>query len=165
MEANGGGTPGVIKCGLTTDATVGNPIQQFESSENAQTTAWQHLALTWSSGEQLQLYINGILDTPSDNRPGTVGVTTGITTLIVGKGGKDQANDAGWNGLIDDVRIYGYALSHSEILSVVGLTDLYVPVPSSAEIHDNEAQGSRVINFKDYSGLLDNWLVEIKYPQ
>ncbi|MBN2271478.1 MAG: LamG domain-containing protein, partial [Sedimentisphaerales bacterium] len=160
----------VIKCGVTTTSPVGQPIQQIESSEYAQTTAWQHLALTWSTGEQLKLYINGVLDTPTANRPGTYGVTTGATKLIVGKGGKDNAVDLGWNGLIDDVQIYNYALSPAEITTVrnggaIAPKPVHYPVPSSAEIYEGEAQGGRVINFKDYTELMDNWLLEIKYPQ
>jgi len=168
--ANGGGTPSVIKCGVTTTATVGNAIQQLESSEYAQTTAWQHLALTWSTGEQLKLYIDGALDTPTANRPGTVGVTTGATKLIVGKGGKGNVAGGGWNGLIDDVQIYNYALSATEIATVkaggaIAPKPVHYPVPSPAEIHEGEAQGSRAVNFKDYAELLDNWLFEIKYPR
>ena len=166
--ATGGGVS-VIKCGVTTTSAVGQPIQQIESSEGSQTTAWQHLALTWSTGEELKLYIDGVLDTPSNNRPGTYGVTTGVTKLIVGKGGKDNAVDLGWNGLIDDVQIYNHALSAAEIATVkaggaIAPKSVHYPVPSSADVHE-EAPGSGVINFKDYSELMDSWLVEVKYPQ
>jgi len=136
----------VIKCGVTTTSAVGEPIQQLESSEYAQTTAWQHLALTWSTGEQLKLYIDGVLDTPTQN------------------------DDQGWYGLIDDVQIYNHALSAAEIATVkAGGTipdkDIHYPVSSPAEIYEGEALGSRVVNFKDYAELMDSWLLEMKYPR
>ncbi len=169
-EGGNGGGVSVIKCGVTTTSAVGEPIQQLESSEYAQTTAWQHLALTWSTGEQLKLYIDGVLDTPTANRPGTYGVTTGATKLIVGKGGKGNVANGGWNGLIDDVQIYNYALSATEIATVkaggaIAPKPMHYPAPSPAEIHEGEAQGSRAVNFKDYAELMDSWLLELKYPQ
>ena len=35
--------------------------QQLESSSNLQTTEWQHVALVWARGEELQFYVNGEL--------------------------------------------------------------------------------------------------------
>ncbi|MGD8501522.1 MAG: tetratricopeptide repeat protein, partial [Phycisphaerales bacterium] len=47
----GGGT-NLIKCAITSDADEGPPEnpgrQQLESSDNTQTTEWQHIAMTWS---------------------------------------------------------------------------------------------------------------------
>jgi hypothetical protein len=37
-------------------------------------------------------------------------------------------------------------------------------VPSAAELYEGEAEGSRVINFKDYAVLTDRWLEEDLYP-
>jgi hypothetical protein len=110
---HGSGT-NVIKCGVTTSGGS----QQMESSNNAQTTEWQHLVMTWSSGNKVQLYINGKLDTPTSNEESRAGVIVGSTKLLIGKGCKYRASDsddAGWDGLIDDVRVYNYALSDAEI--------------------------------------------------
>ena len=91
----------------------------LEGSDNKQTTAWQHLAVTWTSGEELKLYIDGQLDTPLGVDPPGSGTVTAVTTLIVGKGAKDAAANAGWDGLIDDLRIYSRALSQEEILAII----------------------------------------------
>jgi len=113
----GGGT-NLIKCGVTTDSPEGPPNwpgrQQLESSDNTQTSKWQHLTMTWSSGNLVKLYINGVENTPKWYDPVTVGSLTGYTKLIIAKGGKDIGNMS-WNGLIDDVRIYNYALSPAKI--------------------------------------------------
>jgi hypothetical protein len=159
-----GGTS-LIKCGITsTDGT-----HQYESASGVQTTFWQHVAMTWSAGNDLKLYINGAPDAtgPIDATRG--GTLTGYTQLIVGKGGKDEAANAGWNGLIDDVRIYNFALTDAEIATVkaggsVPSRPLHIPTPSPAEIGGDEAQGSMVINFKDYAVLTDRWLDEDFFP-
>ena len=60
-------------------------------------------ALTWSSGDLVNLYINGVQDTPMWVEPPTVGTLTGCTKLIVGKGGKDIGLIvASWKRTIDD---------------------------------------------------------------
>ena len=98
-----------IKAGITTTGGV----QQIESSSGVQTTNWQHVALSWSSGNQLKLYIDGALNTPSSNDSSTNGSITGATTLFFGKGAKDTSS--GWDGLLDEVRIYNRELSAEEI--------------------------------------------------
>ena len=99
----------VIKAGITT--TGG--IQRLETSNDVQTKSWQHFALTWSSGNELALYIDGELDTPTFNSPETKGKLTDATKLVIGKGEKDQGRS--WIGLIDDVRIYDRVLDDAEI--------------------------------------------------
>ena len=99
----------LLKAGITT--TGG--IQRLETASDIQTKSWQHIVLTWSSGNELALYIDGELDTPTFNSPETKGKLTGATKLVIGKGEKDAARS--WNGLIDDVRIYDRVLDDNEI--------------------------------------------------
>ena len=118
--ASGSGT-NLIKCGIT--STGGR--QQLESSSNVQVTDWQHLAMTWCSGDVVRLYIDGIEDTPMWVEPATVGTLSGFTKLIVGKGGKDTRNTS-WNGLIDEVAVFEQKLTSSQVrrLYVHGATSL-----------------------------------------
>ena len=104
------GFSNVIKIGLS----VNGVNQLLESSANIQTTSWQHVAVTWSSGNQFALYLDGSLDTPGYNEPGRVGSLDNATTLFVGKGGKADLT-GGWDGLIDQVRLYDRVLSAAEI--------------------------------------------------
>ncbi|HLB74668.1 MAG TPA: LamG domain-containing protein [Sedimentisphaerales bacterium] len=171
-DAAGSSTGGtsVIKCGATIGTASSETWQEYESAGNVQTTAWQHVALTWSTGNDVKLYINGVEDATGPIQATLVGTTIGYNRVLVGKGCKDTATDIGWNGLIDDVQIYNHALSAAEIATVmaggtIAPKPMHYPVPSSAEIYEGEAQGGRVINFKDYAELMDSWLLEIKYPQ
>jgi hypothetical protein len=119
-DADGGeGDINLIKYGM--EFTSGSEAD--ESSVNIQTTDWQHIAVTTASGAGLKLYINGVLDIPSEDDASETGVIVNCTTLIVGKGGKDEGSNAGWDGLIDDVRIYNYALSYDEVAWLAGRTE------------------------------------------
>lgn len=108
----------VIKVGITVSEGGVNTVRQIESSNDSQTTDWQHLAVTWSSGQALQLYINGELDSPTSGSGAATGVLADFSTVIIGKGGKDVL-DSSWDGLIDELRIYGKALTQQEIRAAV----------------------------------------------
>jgi hypothetical protein len=70
--------------------------------------------MTWSDGGLIRFYINGVEDTPTGrNGPNNAGTVSGCTKLIIGQGGKYAGG--GWDGLIDDVRIYGKALTPEQI--------------------------------------------------
>ena len=109
--ASGGGT-NVIKAGITT--TGGET--SYESASDVQTTEWQHITLTWSSGNQLALYIDSALDESTNNRDAVEGEITNATKFLIGKGGKDA--NASWNGLIDEVHLYNRVLDDAEITSL-----------------------------------------------
>ncbi|HUS73766.1 MAG TPA: LamG domain-containing protein, partial [Sedimentisphaerales bacterium] len=156
------GGENVIKMGLI---TTGGDLQ-LESSENVQTTNWQHLVMTWSSGQEIRLYIDGLEDTPTGRDDGVVGTLTDVEALIVGKGGKDVEAYQGWDGLIDDLRIYDYPLSKEEVayLATNGGAGIHLPIDSPANLSNTEAPGSQWINFRDYSIIAGSWLEKVIWP-
>jgi len=89
-----------------------------------------------------------------------------VTALIVGKGGKDENANQGWDGLIDDVRIYDYPLSDKEVLYLAndGAPTVHYPIVSDAELYDGEAPGNQWINFKDYALIADQYLEKLLWP-
>jgi hypothetical protein len=91
--------------------------QQLEAASGLQTTNWQHVAMTWKGGELIHFYADGKPITPTGQGAANAGTISGCTTLIVGKGGKDLSGNpgTGWNGLIDDVRIYSTVLTAAQI--------------------------------------------------
>ena len=110
LDGLSGNQDNVIKIGLTTTVTG---ITQIESSGSVQTTSWQHITVTWSSGESIKLYLNGELDTLSYDDGTATGTITGLTQFIIGKGPKDESTS--WGGSIDELRIWNRALSEEEI--------------------------------------------------
>jgi hypothetical protein len=123
---------------LSMETTSGN--MQLEASDNTQTTQWQHVALVWSSNDDLQLYINGQLNKPrgTQSRGGTIEATK----LIVGKSVKDVGADDGWDGLVDDVRVYNKVLTADEIKQVMrgDLTLAWNPSPRKGAVNVKQTQ-------------------------
>jgi hypothetical protein len=131
----------VFKMAVTSTLDPNNNYeQQLESSNNSQTTDWQHIAMSWKSANVIRFYINGREDTPSgrtepNDNSGTI---TGCQKLIIGKGSNDQGTTTGWKGMIDDVRIYNIALSENEVKQAMrGESDLaWDPSPANGSTPD-----------------------------
>jgi len=140
IGANFGGS-NLIKTGLTSTPAVGPDWeQQLESSSGVQTTEWQHVAMTWSGGDVIRLYIDGEEDVPNGTSdPNDAGGTiTGCTKLIIGKGARDIGTTSGWKGYIDDVHIYNIVLSAEDITQVMrGESSLaWSPSPANGSTPD-----------------------------
>ncbi len=75
---------------------------------------WHHVAGVYD-GTELRLYIDGTLDA-SAKTSGSIN----INTYPVYIGGNAEQPGREWNGLIDDVRLYNYALSDTEIEALHG---------------------------------------------
>jgi hypothetical protein len=73
---------------------------------------WHHAAGVYD-GEMLYLYVDGKLDV-SSKAAGTI--NTNDQPVYIGENAEQQ--ERFWNGLIDDVRIYNYALSEEEIMTL-----------------------------------------------
>ncbi len=161
---SGGGT-NVFKVGIT--ATDGE--QKIEGSNGMQKTDWQHVAMTWASGTNLTLYLDGVPDTPTYIEPIRYGSLTGYGPLHIGKGCKDNAANLSWAGLIDEVRVYDKALSQAELQSIMaggtGTVSDYHPLNARGELYSGEAQNSRVVNFKDLAVMLSQWLQRQLWPE
>jgi len=109
----GGGTA-VIKGGVGNGPTSGN-FSILETSSDVQSTDWQHLALVWELGAPAQIYIDGVLNTPSDVNGSMAAAISAVDRLWVGRASKFSNGESGWQGQIDDFRIYGRVLAESEI--------------------------------------------------
>lgn len=113
--ASCGNHTNVVELSLATDT---GSIRRV-SANNAITNGWQHLALSWSNGLAPALFINGQLDQPLFRMAALAGTLTNCPQFIVGKGPSDFA--AGWQGLIDDVRVFPQALGAREIGALASL--------------------------------------------
>lgn len=102
----------LIKASIST--SEGNV--SIESSDNVQTSQWQHLALVWKSGENLLLYIDGELDKLAAQSRALNGTINNVGLLRLGIGAKSRT----WDGLMDDFRIYNRALCGDEIRRIHG---------------------------------------------
>ena len=78
--------------------------------------------------------------------------------------GKRNTQASSFPGKVDDARIYNYQLSTGEIMSIVGVDEVYFPLESIANLYDEEPVNSKFINFKDYATLMEEWLYEQLWP-
>jgi hypothetical protein len=99
------------------DAFQGPELQRL-SSKPVALTAWHHVAATWDgdrSASHAHIYINGVL---SDGQgiDGSGNFREGSSpTLSIGN---RRSQDRGFDGLIDDVRVYNRVLTLGEILNL-----------------------------------------------
>jgi hypothetical protein len=86
----------------------------LESRRSIDAGQWHHIVATYD-GRRVALYIDGMLDASC---PAWGRIQTNDYPVCIG----DNAEQPGryWNGLIDDVRIYSYALSEAEIVDLYG---------------------------------------------
>jgi len=75
-------------------------------------------------------------------------------------------------GDIDEVRVYNRVLLHGEIVNLMGVPAgewFYMPVASDADLYEDEPaatslESTRFVNFKDYTFMMQYWLVEQLFP-
>jgi hypothetical protein len=81
---------------------------------NANDGKWHHVVSVYD-GLRMNLYVDGVLDISSE----AVGeISTNARTVLIGANEEATAKgepDRSFDGLIDDVRIYDYALTEAEI--------------------------------------------------
>jgi hypothetical protein len=101
----------------------------------------------------MKIFLNGAL---LGSRDGAHSPISGITSFEIGSGWY-----GGYDGLIDDFRIYDYALSKPEIVHVAtsgtGIFDLPLLVPADLN-NDNQ------IDFSDFAHLAEHWLEVQLWP-
>jgi len=104
----------------TTTITTSTPVMDDK---------WHHIAVTYDSAAQERImYIDGIPvadDTPSGS------ISTNSEALIIaGRVDEDdEYNRRGWDGRLDDVRLYNTALTENEVRSLVSTGTAYNPSP------------------------------------
>jgi hypothetical protein len=77
------------------------------------TQTWHHIALTWD-GTSYDIYVDAVSEAT-----GTYSGLTRLSTLAdIGNNGNPEERNEGFNGLIDEVRIYDRALTANEIANL-----------------------------------------------
>jgi hypothetical protein len=143
----------------------------YGSARRVDDGQWHHVAGVFDNGI-LTMYIDAGPEASVFGGP-TFGTGTirfgflGIGSEATETGGRPNATGY-FDGDLDEVRIYDRALTQAEIAYLADETpndgQLYIPVPSAANISDEEPEGSRAVNFKDLAVLISDWLDEELWP-
>ncbi len=121
---SGDATQDLIKIGFQIEGVGG---VQYESGEGVQTTAWQQIVWTWESGAGMSLWIDGVLDTPTQNQFGGLSGKIGSQPrFLIGDGPK-----AAWQGWIDEVVVWDSALGVDQVNWLQTESVATVPEPGS----------------------------------
>ncbi|MDX1625229.1 MAG: LamG domain-containing protein [Wenzhouxiangellaceae bacterium] len=109
-----GGGSNVIKASISTTACPDDEecVQIETDSGLMARDRWQHLAMTWQTGGELKVYVDGVrAGTTAELGQGTGGVIDAVSALNIAQGAKG----ARWQGRIDEFRVFRGALTASEI--------------------------------------------------
>jgi hypothetical protein len=107
---------GVAKAGIYT----GSAWQTVSISGTYAGTGWHHFAAVFDDdGDTFYLYIDGVLAASASNTNSISYSGLGANTLIGCHGNGNTNYD--FTGAIDDVRVYNYALSATEVAKLFGL--------------------------------------------
>jgi hypothetical protein len=109
---------------LQFQANRGATATRVRSSSTVSGSQWAHVAVTFSAtktnanGEHHSLYIDGVLQTNAwqEGADSATALTTGTNVVRVGKRSAQDGQE--FLGFIDDVRVFGRALSTAEVFAL-----------------------------------------------
>ncbi len=90
----------------------GAPWGNLYGEKNVNDGQWHHIAGVYD-GSKMYLYVDGTVDT---SQPASGRINTNDQPVYIGENSENTGRY--WEGLIDDVRIYNYALSEDEITEI-----------------------------------------------
>ena len=89
----------------------------WQTTQSLMPDQWYHLTATFDGATRaMKFYVNGVLETTATNQKGFT--TPTLSTLIIGARG--SADDEFFAGLMDDIRVYGLALTDEDVLMLAG---------------------------------------------
>ena len=102
------------------------------SSATIKLNVWQHVAATWDgsvSGSNIHIYINGVLAEGATIDGAGLAQSDADTPFAIGNRSKDLAR--GFDGAIDEVRVYSGVLTAAEIQALANVSNPPPPPPDT----------------------------------
>ena len=127
--------------GVTFPATMqisatGATSFSVHDTEPLPTGRWVHMAGVYRPGEAMELYVDGALRARNTTDiPAAQFSDNGLNMLI---GSRNACGNCGWNGFIDEARVYGRALSPEDIEELVA----FHPAPRVKAWNPEPADGA-----------------------
>ena len=108
---------------------------------------WHHIAGVFD-GTKLYLYIDGVLEAAK-----SAAKSIDVSSHNVFIGANAQVPGREWNGFIDDVRIYNYALSQVEIVSIMGENEIHLLSRFPATLYDIAKRYDGLNKYEEAKGV------------
>ena len=131
------------------------------ASSDFATGRWVHAAVVRdAAADEIILYCNGLLVSTAVDNCGDI--SSPGEDLFIGASPQENAEAGGPNtvpvghflsGMLDDVRIYDYALSQAEIVSVTGAGTLRLPLLSSSALFDMAGRYEKSRKYEEARGI------------
>jgi hypothetical protein len=106
---------------------------QIQSTATFAATGWHHFAVSWEDDRDADLYIDGALD--ASTKTGTFASVDDLTNALAFRIGAETDAGNPFDGKLDDVRVYGYPLSASDVLKLYQTTAPAQPVDTGLVGH------------------------------
>ncbi len=152
--------PGHYRWDCGTPWSFANRLAGRHQSKREWTGRWNHWAFTKDIrvGPEdgrgvMQIYLNGVL---YDSRTGTDSPIEGVESFQIGSGWYGH-----YDGLIDDFRVYDYALPEAEIAYLASDQTGVLPWDLGLAA---DLDGSGAVDFGDFAILADQWLEKHRWP-
>jgi hypothetical protein len=126
-------------------------------STNVNDGQWHHITLLYDSSQSKRsLYIDG-KEVNSDKQSGQLSISS--ESFIIGGRLSPLYDQRGWNGCIDEVRLYDYSLSCEEIIIDYN-SSLPIPISSMEcySIPDGDYNFDCSCDLLDFSVIAESWL-------
>jgi hypothetical protein len=132
------------------------------SATNLPNGVWQHVVMTFD-GTTMTIYRDGVAAVSG----GFVLGTATAAPVIIGASAK--AADTSlysfmFNGMLDDIRIYNYGMSKTEVADLYKAVEPTVKLCIQEYLSNYDINKDCIVDFKDFAGLASSWLSCGLYP-
>lgn len=135
---------------------VGEVPWSITGSTTVNDGKWHHIAGVFD-GSALYLYIDGLLESAKG-----AGNSVEVSNHEVCIGENAQVPGRQWNGLIDDVRIYSYALPQAQIVNLMGKSEINLSEPVPATLYNIAKRYDSSRKYEEAKGVCE--LILKQYP-
>jgi len=127
LNINTTGSYGAANKAMFYDSTP--PGGEAISTTTVNDGVWHQIAGVYTAGGNIQIYVDG---SPAENTKSSKPIVANTAPFLVGGVSISGTPTALFNGLVDDVQVYGDALTSGEVQFLYNNPGLVVPEPSTA---------------------------------
>ena len=137
---------------------IGECNEYIVENEGLSVDEWIHVAGTYD-GAWMKLYIDAEL-VAEGNDANSILLSQDTNDLSIGNRGEDDDNE--FDGMIDDVQIYDYALPADQSCYIASRGDGIVDMDMDSIANIFTEEDRQAVNFRDFADLAMDWLKPAK---